>query len=165
MTLRKLLKLTLGLLALFVVTIGLISMKHPVILKWVTGSARHFGRSIPATVYTNGQVNDNIKVFYTDEPNNYLLSVRDYDSQGMMTFFNLNLSEKWIGKQAATTRDDYHFIGEHLFQTKSDGPFLPLQDDMKGGNFDPQFSFANGQIRFNVPPTRFKFDSVRVELD
>ena len=97
MTLRKLLKIVFGLLILFAVAIGLTSINHPIILKWVTGSARHFGKPIPATVYTNGQVNDHIKVFYTDEPNNYLLSLTVYDSLGMVIFLNIDLNEKWIG--------------------------------------------------------------------
>jgi len=36
---------------------------HPIILKWVTGSARYNGKPIQAKVYTNGQVNCHIKVF------------------------------------------------------------------------------------------------------
>jgi hypothetical protein len=80
MTLRNVLKIVFGLLLLFAVAVGLTSINHPIILKWVTGSARHHGKPMQATVYTNGQVNDNIKVFYTDEANNYLLSLAEYYS-------------------------------------------------------------------------------------
>ena len=164
MTLRKILKIVFGLLILFAVAVGLTSINHPIILKWVTGSARHFGKPIPATVYTNGQVNDHIKVFYTDEANNYSVSLAESDSLGMLKFININLTEKWIGRPAATSKNDYDFILGHLFQSETGGQFTPFQDDMKGFNFDQQLSFTAKQIKFNVPPNRLKFDSVRIEL-
>jgi|SRR5688572_1979225 len=164
MTLRKLLKIVSGLLILFAVAVGLTSINHPIIFKWVTGSARHFGKPIPATVYTNGEVNTHIKVFYTDEANNYLLSLTEYDSLGTLKFFNINLNEKWIGKPAGTSKKDYDFIAGHLFQSEMGGHFSPFQDDVKGFNFDPEFSFADRQIKFNMPPNKLKFDSVRIRL-
>jgi hypothetical protein len=163
MTLRKLLRIVFGLLVLFAAAVGLISRDHPIILKWVTGSARHFGTSIPATIYTDSQVNDNIRVFYTDESNNYLLSLTN-DSLEIVTFSNLNLDEKWIGTPARTSEDGYDFIAGHLFQSKNGGHFLPFQDDIKRSNFDPQFSFIDRQIRFKMPPNTSTFDSVRIKL-
>ena len=164
MTLRKLLKIVFGLLVLFAVAVGLTSINHPIILKWVTGSARHFGKAIPATVYTNGQVNDDIKIFYTDEPNNYLVSLVAYDSSGMLKFLNINLEEKWIGRPVGTSKKDYDFIAGHLFLSETGQHFIPFQDDMKGFEFDPQLSFADRQIKFNMPPNKLKFDSVRIKL-
>jgi hypothetical protein len=164
MTLRKGLKIVLGLLILFAVAVGLTSINHPIILKWVTGSARHHGKPMQATVYTNGQVNDRIKVFYTDEANNYLLSLAEYDSLGMLKFLNINLNEKWIGRPAATSKNDYDVIAGHLFQSETGGHFSPFQDDIKGFNFAPQLTFSDRQIKFNMPPNKLKFDSVRIEL-
>lgn len=164
MTLRKLLKIVFGLLILIAVAVGLTSINHPIILKWVTGSARHFGKAIPATVYTNGQVNDHIKVFYSDEANNYLLSLTEYDSLGMLKFFNINLNEKWIGRPVGTSKNDYDLIAGHLFLSETGGHFSPFQDDMKGFNFDPKFSFTDREIKFNMPPNKLKFDSVRITL-
>ena len=164
MTLRKILKIVFGLLILFAVAVGLASINHPIILKWVTGAARHFGKPIPATVYTNGQVNDHLKVFYTDEPNNYLLSLIEYDSLGLLKFININLNEKWIGRPLGMAKNDYDFITGHLFQTETGGYFSPFQDGMKGLPFDPQLSFADRQIKFNMPPNKLKIDSVRIRL-
>src|SRR5687768_9474785 len=135
MTLRKLLKIVSGLLVLFAVAVGLTSINHPIILKWVTGSARHFGKPIPATVYTNGQPNGDFKVFYTDEANNYLLSVTDNISPETSTFFNLNLNEKWIGGSDGTSKDDYDFIAGHLFQSTAAGIFLPYRNEIAGHHF------------------------------
>lgn len=164
MTLLKLLKIVFGLLILFAVAVGLTSINHPIILKWVTGSARHFGKPIPAIVYTNGQVNDHIKVFYSDEENNYLLSLTAYDSSGMSEFFNINLNEKWIGRPVGMSKNDYDFIAGHLFLSETGEHFSPFQDEMKGFNFDPQFSITGRQIKFNMPPNKLKFDSVRIKL-
>jgi hypothetical protein len=164
MTLRKLLKIISGLLILLVVAVGLTSINHPIILKWVTGSARHFGKSIPATVYTNGQVNDHINVFYTDEANNYLLSLAEHDSLGRLNFFYINLEEKWIGSSIGTSKNDYDLIAGHLFLSETGQHFTPFRDDFKGLNFDAQLSFTDRQIEFKMPPNKLKFDSVRIKL-
>ena len=165
MTLRKFLKIVSGLLILFVLAVGLTSINHPIILKWVTGSARHHGKPIPATIYTNGQVNDHIKVFYTDKANNYLLSLTGYDSLGELKFISIDLNEKWIGRPVGTSKHDYDFIAGHLFQSETGGHFAPFQDDKKGFNFDPQLSFTDKQIKFNMPPNKLKFDSVRIKFN
>ena len=171
MTFRKLLKIVVGLLLLFAVAIGLTSIRHPIILKWVTGSARHIGNPIQATVYTNGQVNNSIKVFQIDKywgssqkANNYLLSLTKYESLEKLNFLNINLNEKWIGRPVGISKNDYDFIVGHLFQSETGGHFIPFQDDMKGLNFDPQLSFTDKQIKFNMPPNKLKLDSVRIEL-
>jgi hypothetical protein len=164
MTLRKVLKLVLALLFLFAVALGLTSINHPIILKWVTGAAKHHGQPMQATIYTNGQVSDHIKVFYTDEPNNYLLSLSEYDSLGMLQFLNINLNEKWIGRPVTTSKHDYDLIAGHLFQSETGRHFSPFQDDIKGFGFDPQLTFTGRQIKFNMPPGRLKFDSIRIEL-
>jgi hypothetical protein len=164
MTLRKLLKIALGLLIFFAVAIGLTSINHPIILKWVTGSAKHHGKPIPATVYTNGQVNNDINVFYTDEANTYLVSLAEYDSSGILKFISINLNEKWIGRPVATSKNDYDLIAGHLFQSDNGGHFSPFQDEMKGLNFDPQLTFTDSQIKFNMPPNKLKFDSIRIIL-
>ncbi len=153
-----------GLLLLFAVAVGLTSINHPIVLKWVTGSARHHGKPIPATVYTNGLLNDNINVYYTDEANNYLISLAEYDSLEMLKFFNINLNEKWIGRPVGTSKNDFDIIAGHLFQSETGGHFSPLQDDVKGFNFDPQLSFTGRQIKFNMPPNQSRFDSIRIEL-
>jgi hypothetical protein len=164
MTLRKLLIIVFALLILLAVTVGLTSINHPIILKWVTGSARHFGKPISAIVYTNGQLNEDIKVFYTDEPNEYLLSFTEYDSSGLLKFLHINLNEKSIGRPIEMSEDDYDFIGADLFLSERGEQFSPLQDDTKGSDFDPHLSFIDRTIKFNVPPNKLKLDSVRIKL-
>jgi hypothetical protein len=164
MKLRKLLKVTSALLILIAVAVGLTSIDHPIILKWVTGFARHFGKPIPATVYTNGQANDRIKVFYTDEPDSYLLSLAEYDSSGVFTFLYINLADKWIGRPTGMSRKEYDFISGHLFLMKSAERYTPIRDDMNGTTFDAQLLSIDGQIEFKLPPNKLELDSVRIDL-
>lgn len=171
MTFRKFLKYFIVLFLLVVIIIGIISINHPIILKWLTGDARIIGKPINATVYANGQINDGIKVYHTEKywesnkkANNYLLSLKEFDNVGKLKFFNVNLIEKWIGRPVGTSKNDYDFVLDYLIQSETGGHFVPFQDDIKGYNFDPQLSFTEKQIKFNVPPNKLKFDSVRIEL-
>jgi hypothetical protein len=171
MTLRKLFKIFAGLLLILLAAVGLISINHPIILKWLSGTARHIGKPISAIVYTNGQINSDIKVFHVDKywdsnkkANNFLLSLKEYDSLGKLKYFNVDLNDKWIGRPAGTSNNDYDVIVGHLFQSETGGNFTPFQDDIKGFNFDPKLSFTSKQIKFNMPPNKLKFDSVRIEL-
>jgi hypothetical protein len=171
MTFRKFLKILGGLLFVSAVAVGVTSINHPIILKWLSGSARHIGKPIQATVYTDGQINNDIKVFHVDKywgsvekANSYILNLPEYDSLGKLKFFNINLSEKWIGIPVGTSKRDYDFIAGHLFQSETGGHFSPFQDDMKGFDFDPQLSFTSKEVKFNVPPNILKFDSVRIKL-
>lgn len=171
MTLRKLLKITVGLLLVLAVVVGVFYKTHPIILKWLDGTAGIIGKPIKATVYTNGQINTGIKVFHADKywdnnekADNYILSLKEFDSFGMLKYFNINLKEKWIGRPVGTSNYDYDFVFGRLFQSETGGHFTAFQDDMKGFNFDPNLSFTDKEIKFNVPPHWLKFDSVRIRL-
>src|SRR5437868_3577372 len=100
MILQKLLKILVGLLLIFAVAVGLTSINHPIVLKWLSGTARNIGKPINATVYTNGQVNQDIKIFHVskywgsnEKANNYIVSLKEFDSLGKLKFFNINLNE------------------------------------------------------------------------
>ena len=164
MTLRKVLIILFGLLLFLAVAVGLTSINHPIILKWVTGSAKHHGKPMPAAVYINGQVNDHIRVFYTDEEENYLVNLAEYDRLGKVKFLNINLNEKRMGRPAVFSKNDFDIIAGHLFQSKTAGEYSPFPDDINGSNFDPQLTFSGKQIKFNLPASKFKFDSLRIEL-
>jgi hypothetical protein len=141
------------------------------LLKWADGTARIIGKPINATVYTNGQINNGIKVYRVDKywdgerTNDYLLSLTEFDAEGKLKFINIDLKEKWIGRPGCTDTDCYKSIHGYLFQSETGGRFVPFDDDMKGYNFNPQLSFTDRQIRFNIPSNQLRFDSIRIELD
>ena len=171
MTLSKSLKLSVGLL-LFGAAFYILTYKTcPILLKFVFGSARQIGKPIAAIVYTNGQVNKDIKIYHTNKywdtttnADDYIISLKDFDSLGMLKFFNVDLKGKWIGRPVGTSTSDYDIVFGRLFQSESGGHFTPFQDDMKGFNFDPHLSITDKEIKFNVPPNLLKFDSVRIEF-
>lgn len=168
---RKFLKILIGLAVIFAVVVGLTSINHPIILKWLIGSARIIGKPVKALIYTNGKLNSKVKIYKTDnywsrENNNkFLLYFPDYDRQGKLKFINIDLKDKWVGRPVGTGKDDYDFINRVLFQSEVGGHFIDFRNDIKGYGFDPQITFNDSQIKFNVPPNQLNFDSLRIELN
>ncbi|RTL59003.1 MAG: hypothetical protein EKK37_11850 [Sphingobacteriales bacterium] len=171
MTLHKFLKLVVVVLFVFMLVIGLITLNHPIILKWITGSARYIGKQVPSTVYTNGKLNKEIKIYFTDhyfgskeKTKEYIVSLSEYDKEGMLKFFRIDLRDNWIGRPVNTSNTGYDIICGRLFQSETGEISTPWNVDMKGFNFDPNLVFDSKQIKFNTPPDMLKFDSVRIEL-
>ena len=171
MTSRKLLKIYVGLLLFFVVAVGLTSIYHPIILKWLSGTARHIGKPVIATVYTNGQINPDIKVFHVDkywngEEADYYLVYSPYADKSKVKFFSLNRKDNYAGIPTSTNIKDYDLIAGHLFQSEIGATFSPFTSDMKGFDSDPLITFKDKQIILNIPPaaTALKCDSMRIEL-
>ena len=172
MTLRKLIKIFLGLLLILLVSIGVISINHPIILKWLSGTARHIGRPITATVYANGQVNPDIKIFHVEKhwtgthADYYLVHFSYADTKETREIISINKKYNYVGRPSSTNKNDYDKIFGMLFQGEVGSKFTPFTDDMKGYNFDPQLTFADKTIKFNIPSTakQFKCDSLRIEL-
>lgn len=171
MTLYKLLKIFIGLLLILVVAVGLTTINHPIILKWLSGTARYIGKPITATVYTNGQINPDIKIFHVDkywngEKADYFLLYTPYADKSRLKFFSLNKKDNYVGSPTSTNIRDYDLIGGHLFQSEIGAKFSPFTDDMKGFDFDPHLTFNDRQITLNVPPTaiELKCDSIRIEF-
>jgi hypothetical protein len=151
--------------------VGLTSIGHPIILKLLAGSARIVGRPTNATVYTNGQVNTDVKVFHVDEywngePADYYILHFPYADNSRLKFLSLNKKDNYAGVASSTNVRNYDIIAGLLFQSEVGARFTPMQDDIKGFNHDPQLAFTDGQITLNVPPTakELKCDSIRVVL-
>ena len=148
MTSRKLIKIFAGPLLILVVVVGLSSINHPIILKWLSGTARHIGKPITATVYTDGLVNPDIKVFHVDkywngEKADYYLLYIPYVDKGRLKFVSLNRKDNYAGSPTSTNIRDYDFIAGHLFQSETGATFSLFTDGIKGFDFDPRLSFTN----------------------
>ena len=171
MTLRKFLRVIIGLLLIIVVIAGLTLIYHPIVLKWLTGSARLIGRPTRAIVYTDGQVNKDILVFYINkywngEPADYYILYIPYAHNSRLKVFSLNRKDKYAGSPSATNIRDYDIVVGYLFQSEVGAHFTSIQDDIKGFNFDLQLAFTEGQIMLRIPPAakELKCDSLRVVL-
>ena len=60
-------KIVLAVAGLFFVFFILIIYRHPIVLKWMTGSARVIGLPVRASVYADGVTDKRIKVFHCDK--------------------------------------------------------------------------------------------------
>jgi len=172
MTQRNFFKILSGLTLVIICIVGLISINHPIILKWITGSARIIGRPISATVYTNGQINNDINVFHVDKYWNgksadyFILNPLFISDNNKLKFFSINRKDNFVGRPSSTNIRDYDVIAGLLFQSEVGGKFTSFGNDMKGYNFDTKLTFIGRQIILNIPPiaTELKCDSMRVEL-
>lgn len=124
-----------------VVLIRQIYLTHPIVLKWLTGTARIIGKPINAIVYTDGQPNNDIKIYKceykwdnkkTRDSNYFLLSLKEFDKDGMLSFIHVDTNEKWVGRPVGTAIDCYDFVGGNLFQDETGSNFVDFKDDMKG---------------------------------
>jgi hypothetical protein len=168
---KKILITLAGLFLLYIVFYVLLEINYPVVSKWLDGSARILGKPINAAVYTNGHINNDIKV-YRDKTNwdgkianNYVLNLKYFDKYQMLKFIFIDLDEKWLGTPVSTNEADYKVINGYLFQSDVAYHCADFRDDMKGLNFDPHLKFTDKEIKFNIPPNLLKFDSVRIELN
>jgi hypothetical protein len=172
MTLRKLLKIIVGLLFIFAVVVGLTSINHPIILKWLSASARLIGKPVAATVYANGQVNSDIKIFHVDkywdgtQADYYLIHFSFADTKDTREIISINKKDKYVGRPSSTNKKEYDKIFGRLFQGEVGGKFTSFTDHMKGYDFDPQLSFTDKTIILKIPSSakEFKCDSLRIEF-
>ena len=172
MTFRKLLKIIFGLLFIFAVAVGLTSLNHPIILKWLSGSARLIGKPVASVVYTNGQVNPDIKIFHVDkywdgtQADYYLIHFSFADTKDTREIISIDKKDNYVGRPSSTNKNEYDKIFGRLFQGEVGSKFTPFTDDMKGYDFDPQLSFTDKTIKLKIPPSakEFKCDSIRIEF-
>ncbi len=164
-------KILIGVFIFLFASVYLSSLKHPIVLKIISGSARNIGKPIETVVYTDGKINESIKVFYYNKHwgNNkktdvFLLNLTETDERGLLTFIGIFPEEKWVGQPNSTNIKEYDFIFGNLFQSDVGGHFVPFHDQIKGFGFDPQLSTTKKQIKFNIPPNKLDFDSIRIEL-
>lgn len=169
MILPKTLRILIGLLIICGITIGLTSINHPILLKWVSGSARLIGKPLIATVYVNGRINKDVKVFHVDKNWNgkhadyYILHFPNAENS-RLKFISLNKKENYVGIPISTNIRDNDLIMELLFQSEVGAYFSPMQDEMKGFNYDPKPVFSEKEISLNLPQNtrEFMLDSIRV---
>ena len=169
--LKILLKIAGCIILVVSIVIGGLYINHPIVAKWLTGNAVIIGKPIIATIYTDGQINRNISVYKIGKNNrsqqsdNYLLSLKEFDANGMLKYIYVNLNDTWIGRPVSTNKKDYDLINGVLFQSDLGNHFVDFKDDNKGYSFDPHLTFINNkEIEFKVPPNQLKFSDVRILL-
>ena len=165
----KIKRIIIGVFLIIILVIGITAFNHPIILKWLVGSARIIGRSTNAIVYTNGVVNNDVKVFHVKKSwdgtlTDYFLLYFPDAIDSRLQYLCVHKKAKYAGGASSTNIRDYDMIGGLLFQSEVGGQFTPMQHPEKGFNFDPELVFNENQFTLNIPPkkNRLKFDSLRV---
>lgn len=152
--------------------VGMASMKHPIIIKWLVGSARVIGKPIKATVYSNGQIKNEIKVFQIErdwnggETDYFILHNSAIHRNKELKIFSINKKDRFIGLPSSTNIQDYDVIAGLLFQSEVGAKFTPFENEAKGYNFNTKLKFVDRQIFFNIPAIDkvSNYDSIRVEF-
>lgn len=169
---RRFSKLLLGLILAIIMIVGMASIKHPIVLKWLVGSARVIGKPIEATVYSNGQIKNEIKVFQIErdwnggETDYFILHNSAIHRNKELKIFSINKKDRFIGLPSSTNIKDYDVIAGLLFQSEVGAKFTPFENEAKGYNFNTKLKFVDRQIFFNIPAIDkvSNYDSIRVEF-
>lgn len=154
---KRTLKIVFAVVILFSVCSVIYAYRHPIILKWMTGSARMIGWPLRTTVYADDTIDRKIRIFHTDRYWDggktdcyilYLLSPYNFKTRHIIS---LNLQDHYAGVPSATSKYDYDLVLGILFQSETGAKFSDFRDDMKGYNFDPQMHISDRTILFRVP--------------
>lgn len=159
-------KITIFLILTISSLILLFIYQNQILLKYITSSARIIGNEKKVMIYTNGELNQNIKLFsatsYLDgQPANYDLLV--FKENLSRKVISINYDYNFIGLPNSTNEKDYKIIFGNLFQSDMGGKFTPINNAYKGFDFEPELSLKGNTIIFNLPTELFGIDSIRIE--
>ncbi len=131
--------------------------RHPIVLKWMTGSARVIGWPVRARVYADGEMDKKIKVFHSDTYWDgrkadyyilYLFSPYPYKTKHIVS---LDIQNKYAGVPAFTDKKSFDLVLGFLFQSETGDQFSDFRDTVKGYGFDPRMYISGKTIRFYLP--------------
>jgi len=138
---------------------------HPLLSGWLTGSVQNLGKPINASIYTDGKICNDIRIYNSVYKHSYWLALKQFDKDGMLQYINIDLNDKLIGRSVCTNKDCFEVINGSLFQSEVGVNFIDFKNDMKGFNFDPKLAFDHNSITFNVPPGWLRFNSIKIILN
>jgi hypothetical protein len=139
------------------VFVFLVLYRHPIVLKWMTGSARMIGWPVRARVYADGGIDKKIKVFHSDtywdggKADYYILYILSPYSYKTKDILSLDIGYKYAGVPAVTDKSSFDLVFGILFQSETGSQFSDFRDDVKGYGFDPHLDISGKTIRFNLP--------------
>jgi hypothetical protein len=157
---------------LFCVFLMVFVYRHPIILRWITGSARVIGWPVRASVFSDGEIDKRIKVFHSDKywdksnGDYYILYIHSPYTYNTKHIISLDKPGKYAGVPAATDKNSFDLIFGILFQSKTGTQFSDFRDDVKGYGFDPHIDISGKIIRFRLPSKQNPGGSlIRIDLD
>jgi hypothetical protein len=150
-------RIVLAITILFLVFLILFVNRHPIILKWMTGSARVIGWPVRASVYADGEIDKKIKVFHSDkfwDGRNadcyilYIISPYTYKTKHIVS---LDIHDRYAGVPAFTDKKSFDLLFGILFQSETGTQISDFRDPVNGYGFDPHMDISGKTIRFNLP--------------
>ncbi len=154
---KRISKIVLAISALFLILLLLFAYRHPIVIKWMTGTARVIGWPVRARVYADGEIDKKIRVFHADTYRDgrtadcyilYILSTYTYNTKHVRS---LDMRNKSAGVPAFTDKKSFDLVFGILFQSETGAQFSDFRDDLKGYGFDPRLEISGDTIRFNLP--------------
>ncbi len=156
---------------LFSVFLILFVYRHPIIIKWMTGSARVIGLPERATVYADGEIDKKIKVFHSDtywdgsKADYYVLYIISPYTYKAKHIVSLDIPGSYAGVPAFTDKNTFDLVFGILFQSETGTQFSDFRDNLKGYGFDPHLNISDKTIRFNLPSKqKGKISLIRIEF-
>jgi len=137
------------------IIMAITSINNPILLKWVDGSARFIGRPIKVESYLNGKLNGKIKVFHVNkywnkEPADYYI-INSAEFYERIEFFSVNKTDTYVGCPSSVNERNYDIVFGFLFQSEIGSTFIPIQNKIKGLNFNPNLKIFENEIILNLP--------------
>ncbi|WP_312555265.1 hypothetical protein [Empedobacter brevis] len=146
--------------------IGIYLYSNPILLKFIFSSSRNLGQPIPAKIYTDGKLNERIKLFkvyshFDKKRANFEILV--FSDDVSRNFISINYDYNFIGLPNSTNEKDYKILLGNLFQSNLGATFFPINDKIKGYGFEPELKFNTKSTTFKLPKNEFGYDSIRIE--
>jgi hypothetical protein len=150
-------KILLSVPLLFSVLLVIFVYRHPIIIRWMTGSARVIGWPVPASIYADGQIDKRIRVFHSDskwdnsKADYYILYILSPYAYKTKHIISLDIQNKYAGVPLATDKNSFDLVFGVLFQSETGTQFSDFRDEEKGYGFDPHLDISGKTIRFVLP--------------
>ena len=168
---RRRFKILLVIAVLVPVFFILVLYRHPIIVKWITGSARVVGLPVRASVYADGDIDRRIRVFHSDtywdgeKADYYILYILSPYPYATKHIISLNIRDQYVGIPDVTSKSDFDLVFGLLFQSETGTKFSDFRDEMKGYGFDPQLETSARTILFRIPSKQKSAPGlIRIEL-
>lgn len=134
-----------------------IFFQRPIVLKLFVGSARNIGTELKSTIYVDGKINTDAKLFkcnsdfYNKEKRNYYILYLRNTSLNDFPVLTIENDENLICYPNAS-KSDYNIIFGNLIQSESGANVrIPINDEVKGPGINPKLKMIENTIEFELP--------------
>jgi hypothetical protein len=152
--------LLIGLLLIVVSAVAAVLVKyspdHPILLKYATFRARSLGPPLQADVYTDGELNNSIKVFANGDSS--ILLYLEHTPPGDRVIL-INWEHNLVGTPVGAGINDHDFLWGRLFRSEVGGIIVPFNSVKMSQPFNPDLKHRGNEITFVIArPADEEFD-------